>query len=298
MNPVCERLVSHQMPTAPLWSFGYGDLREAFEKAIDMANLGCLSPTLYSLRHSGASHDVIMEFRTLVEVAKRGRWRSSQNVRRYEKHGRLSLQINRLSSTVLAQLMRDEERLPDLFVAGSDALVDAQSAQARERATARRTTTARSATTAGTTTSTTMTANSTARLAATAMAAATAKATARSPTDGKGNGDGDCGSNGNSKGHVNGNGNERRLRGVAAPAAAATTRTPAARAQTTARATAAAARRNSTRRVPGVVRVIHALAEFLALSVALAFSDSRAGWVPEKPRSRGWRLCASKIGSR
>lgn len=132
MNPVWERLVLHRMPTAPLWSFGYGELREACKKAIDAANARCLAPTLYSLRHGGACHDVIMGRRTLVEVAKPGRWRSSQNVRRYEKHGRLSLQINGLPASLLAQLMRGQERLPELLVAGSDALVNAQSSPAQE----------------------------------------------------------------------------------------------------------------------------------------------------------------------
>lgn len=131
MSAVWERLAAHRSPAAPLWSFGYGELRDAVEKAADAAKVRCLAPTLDSLRHGGASHDVIMGRRTLAEVAKRGRCGSSQNVRRYEKHGRLSVQINRLPAGVLEQLMRDEEQLQEIFVAGSDALVNAQRAQAQ-----------------------------------------------------------------------------------------------------------------------------------------------------------------------
>ena len=57
---------------------------------------------MYMLRHSGASHDFGTKSRTLLEIKRRGRWRSDDSVRRYEKGGRLSSQLRSLGDSLRA----------------------------------------------------------------------------------------------------------------------------------------------------------------------------------------------------
>lgn len=53
-------------------------------------------PTPYQLRHAGATCDFVAHRRTLLEIQRRGRWRSQLSVRRYEKGGRLNEQLAKL----------------------------------------------------------------------------------------------------------------------------------------------------------------------------------------------------------
>ena len=68
-----------------LWHFGYRDL--AHECAV---SCGRLSVTMvpYQLRHSGPSWDRCQNFRQLDAIQKRGGWKTSRSVARYEKAAR------------------------------------------------------------------------------------------------------------------------------------------------------------------------------------------------------------------
>ena len=57
---------------------------------------------LYRVRHAGASHDFVSKARSLEEVRRRGRWRTHQSVRRYEKGARTGQLLQRLPEAVAA----------------------------------------------------------------------------------------------------------------------------------------------------------------------------------------------------
>ena len=77
-----------------LWQHEFSD---AFRRACDSLNLRCLGcPTPHQLRHAGASWDFAANTRTLCEIQRRGRWRATASVRRYERGGRVTEQLNRL----------------------------------------------------------------------------------------------------------------------------------------------------------------------------------------------------------
>ena len=63
---------------------------------LDITGIGPLHP--YRLRHGGASVDYWEKHRSIVEIQKRGRWRATASVRRYEKGGWLSQPLNSLPS--------------------------------------------------------------------------------------------------------------------------------------------------------------------------------------------------------
>ena len=66
-----------------MFEFQYSELLAEFRKAC--RDLGFQDPSLYRLRHGGASHDAAARLRSIVEIKRRGRWASDTSVRRYEK---------------------------------------------------------------------------------------------------------------------------------------------------------------------------------------------------------------------
>ncbi|CAK0901538.1 unnamed protein product [Prorocentrum cordatum] len=76
---------------------GYNQLAEDFQSATSALGVSLLKATLYSLRHGGASHDRSTGARGLGAVQQRGGWKAFKSVLRYEKHGRLSLELRKLS---------------------------------------------------------------------------------------------------------------------------------------------------------------------------------------------------------
>jgi len=59
-------------------------------------------PVLYQLRHGGASHELATGRREITALAKRGRWASIASLRRYEKGGRLTEILSRLTPAQVA----------------------------------------------------------------------------------------------------------------------------------------------------------------------------------------------------
>ena len=57
----------------------------------------------YKLRHSGASLDTALRFRSIQQVQQRGKWAAFSSVRRYEKGGRLAEQASLLGPVLLSQ---------------------------------------------------------------------------------------------------------------------------------------------------------------------------------------------------
>ena len=85
----------------------YLQVKVKFEAS--MNKFGLLDPSLYRLRHGGASEDVSRRHRRLDQVKKRGRWHTDASLRRYETDIRLQAVEGCLSaelltrSTVIAQ---------------------------------------------------------------------------------------------------------------------------------------------------------------------------------------------------
>ena len=64
-----------------------------FRQALLELGLGKESPSLYTLRHGGASHDLLAGLRPVAEVKERGRWVSDKSLRRYGKRTRMQQRV-------------------------------------------------------------------------------------------------------------------------------------------------------------------------------------------------------------
>ncbi|CAE8603762.1 unnamed protein product [Polarella glacialis] len=81
------------------------------EAVTEMRLEGAGEPHPYRLRHGGASTDYAAGDRPLVDIQRRGRWRSYNSVRRYEKGGRLTQQLQQLPARVRAHAVSCAEAI-------------------------------------------------------------------------------------------------------------------------------------------------------------------------------------------
>ena len=76
------RYTGRKAATTPLWSRSQAKYAVAFAKRAETSGVHVIT----TVRHGGASSDALRRTRSLIELQKRGRWRSEKSVRRYEKH--------------------------------------------------------------------------------------------------------------------------------------------------------------------------------------------------------------------
>ena len=81
-----------------MFEFKYQELLKQFRAACE--ELGIRDPSLYRLRHGGASHDAAARLRSIAEIKRRGRWASDSSVRRYEKRTWLQSEEVKVSPTL------------------------------------------------------------------------------------------------------------------------------------------------------------------------------------------------------
>ena len=91
-----------------LFPFKMAALRLVFQRAAAAIGASCLRASLYSLRHGGASHDRATDARSIAAIQGRGQWASARSMRRYEKQGRITLQLQKLPRAVLSRLLAEE----------------------------------------------------------------------------------------------------------------------------------------------------------------------------------------------
>lgn len=86
-----------------------------FKEACQKVGISCLGPVPYSLRHGGVSHDIQEKLRSLEQAQQRGRWLTWNMMRRYEKHGALGKQLERLTPLVMEKCRSRAANLEQCF---------------------------------------------------------------------------------------------------------------------------------------------------------------------------------------
>ena len=84
-----------------IWNFTYAHLVREFRTTSKRLGVAVVP---YQCRHSGASHDRAVQLRSLLEIQKRGQWRSNRSVVRYEKSARLGQTYAQYSTRLQAWL--------------------------------------------------------------------------------------------------------------------------------------------------------------------------------------------------
>ena len=117
-----RKLKAQRPPDQPVIGVAPSTLRSLLRTASGLLRLPATiqSIDVYALRHSGASADRLEKKRPLVEVKRRGRWRSDSSLRRYEKGGFAAVQLSKCSAALRTFARTCEQRLLEVL-AGSSA---------------------------------------------------------------------------------------------------------------------------------------------------------------------------------
>ena len=115
--PVLETLRRRRALEAPVFNFTYPQWAAQYRRATQALQLEVLGPpVLYGLRHAGASLDVALSRRSLMEVQKRGGWAATSSVRRYEKAGRVTEQLHLLPAAVRERGFQCAEQIGEILL--------------------------------------------------------------------------------------------------------------------------------------------------------------------------------------
>ena len=127
------QVLRHRPHDQRVWPFDLMEYGQQLSEIAVLAGVSCLQVEPYSLRHRGASHDSLMQYRTLTGIEERGRWKADSSVLRYKKAARALQRIGLLSSDVLDYGGLFEKNLQSLFL-GKIHAIAAADAGARARA--------------------------------------------------------------------------------------------------------------------------------------------------------------------
>ena len=116
LNPLLE-VLRQGSPNQPVWSHNYAEYVKEFKRSARRMGLDLVP---YQARHSGASLDRVDNRRPLMEVMKRGRWKSVKSLARYEKAGRLQYTANQYTPAQRAYMEVCEARLGPLILGFSE----------------------------------------------------------------------------------------------------------------------------------------------------------------------------------
>ena len=84
-----------------LFTFSATQVRKRWAWALQKLGLQQCNFTMHALRHGGACRDAARKLRPMLDIQKRGRWRTTAVLMRYEKRGRLQSVLAKVPSVTL-----------------------------------------------------------------------------------------------------------------------------------------------------------------------------------------------------
>ena len=116
LDPFFRLLIRGRKSEDPLWPANAVQVLHWFNRAIDELGLNVLQPCRCSLRHGGASDDILTKRRTLLEVKRRGQWRTDQSLRRYGKETKVLSELQKVPSSVVKFGRHISDHLSEVFL--------------------------------------------------------------------------------------------------------------------------------------------------------------------------------------
>ena len=101
-----------------LWEWNLAEYNAALDNFSKAAKVEAFNLVPYSMRHAGASHDVLAKVRSIAEVKLRGRWRSDSSLQRYSKPAQSQQMAHELPPEVAAFGKLTQESL-DKWLSGT-----------------------------------------------------------------------------------------------------------------------------------------------------------------------------------
>ena len=101
--------------TSLLWPISPSRVIQLFLETVALLGMAMLKPVRYSLRHGGASDDILTRRRSLLEVKRRGQWRTDQSLRRYGKETKAMEELQKLPAETLSYARLVSQNLSEVF---------------------------------------------------------------------------------------------------------------------------------------------------------------------------------------
>lgn len=115
LSPFFKKLIEAKGQDDPLWTHPHEMVVNSFRTCVEELGLTQLGTCLYTLRHGGATHDIIAKRRSMLEVKQRGRWAADSSLKRYVKLARLQSEMNKIPSHILTYGRNILDTLPHLI---------------------------------------------------------------------------------------------------------------------------------------------------------------------------------------
>ncbi|WP_248793382.1 hypothetical protein, partial [Escherichia coli] len=90
--------LSQRPPAGPLWPNSAIETIDLFAAAVSFLGLESLNPSRYSLRHGGASEDILSKARSVEAVKQRGHWKTDASL---QKETRVLAEIRKAAPLVI-----------------------------------------------------------------------------------------------------------------------------------------------------------------------------------------------------
>jgi hypothetical protein len=122
---------SHCKADEQVFDFTMVHWSAAMKKAARLLCISHWEVVPYLLRHSGPSEDYLSGTRSLLDIQRRGRWKSVHSVRRYEKSARVSSRLDLLTKEQLSFMKQAVDNIEQVLTTSSGAL-DPESLSSRD----------------------------------------------------------------------------------------------------------------------------------------------------------------------
>ena len=99
-----------------MWPFPPTVAISLLHQASAQLALGALGACRYSLRHGGASEDLLRRLRPPLEVKRRGGWKADSSLKRYGKETRLLSEVNKIPFAVVQYGRHIADNLKECFL--------------------------------------------------------------------------------------------------------------------------------------------------------------------------------------
>jgi hypothetical protein len=109
-------VIKQQNPNGPLWPFTSRHVSNLFKRHLTLLGMQNLNACLYSLRHGGASHDLLSNKRSVAEVKLRGHWVSDSSLKRYAKVARITAEASKIPDPVKKYAVKVARHLEVIFL--------------------------------------------------------------------------------------------------------------------------------------------------------------------------------------
>jgi hypothetical protein len=113
---------SHCKVDEMVFNFTMGQWNAVMKKAARLLFISHWEVVPYLLRHSGPSEDYLSGTRSLLDIQRRGRWKSVHSVRRYEKSARVSSRLDLLTKQQLSFMKQAVDSIKQVLTTSSGAL--------------------------------------------------------------------------------------------------------------------------------------------------------------------------------